>query len=631
MERQTRVRFAPSPTGPLHMGGVRTALYNYLFAKQNGGKFILRIEDTDSQRFVPGAEEYILESLAWCGIVPDEGIEVVESGNTENIPANKKITYRIASEKSEKNPHAPYRQSERKPLYRQYAEQLVENGYAYYAFDSAEELSKLRAEAEANKQTFIYNYQSRKTLKNSLTLPADEVKKLIETTDTWTIRFKIPEGQTVKMNDLIRGDMEVETNTLDDKVLWKAADQLPTYHLANIVDDHLMEITEVIRGAEWLPSLPLHYLLYKAFGWEDTMPRFAHLSLLLKPDGKGKLSKRDGDRLGFPVFPLKWTNPETGEISRGYREDGYYPEAFVNLLALLGWNPGTEQELFTLEELVPVFSLERVIKSGAKFNVDKAKWFNEQYLRRRTPEQLAREFRPMLSDALNNLGNTTALNNLGNNTALNNLGNNTALNNLGNNTTAANFSDKYLAEVCELIKERAHFANEFWDISKALFASPSALNPEKPYDENDVKKFCTPDNLSHAQELCNLIAENDIPSFTDNAEKEATALSQAENATANQQAENATTIQQAENATANQQAERVTYKQLCCEKIEELLTGYIKAKEWKMGQVMNTLRLFFTGNTRGLGISDIIYFIGKEETLRRIRKGLSEEATAQTA
>lgn len=557
------------------MGGVRTALYNYLFAKQNKGKFILRIEDTDSQRFVPGAEEYILESLAWCGIVPDEGIEVVESGNTENIPANKKITYRIASEKSEKNPHAPYRQSERKPLYRQYAEQLVENGYAYYAFDSAEELSKLRAKAEANKQTFIYNYQSRKTLKNSLTLPADEVKKLIETTDTWTIRFKIPEGQTVKMNDLIRGEMEVETNTLDDKVLWKAADQLPTYHLANIVDDHLMEITEVIRGAEWLPSLPLHYLLYKAFGWEDTMPRFAHLSLLLKPDGKGKLSKRDGDRLGFPVFPLKWTNPETGEISRGYREDGYYPEAFVNLLALLGWNPGTEQELFTLEELVPVFSLERVIKSGAKFNVDKAKWFNEQYLRRRTPEQLAREFRPMLSDALNNLGNTTALNNL------------------GNTTTAANFSDKYLAEVCELIKERAHFANEFWDISKALFASPSTLNPEKPYDENDVKKFCTPDNLSHAQELCNLIAENPFPTFTDEDTPE-------------------------------------NYKQECCEKIEELLTGYIKAKEWKMGQVMNTLRLFFTGNTRGLGISDIIYFIGKEETLRRIRKGLSEEATAQT-
>lgn len=529
---ETRVRFAPSPTGPLHMGGVRTALYNYLYAKQKGGKFILRIEDTDSQRFVPGAEDYILESLAWCGIMPDEGITEVDGKFT------------IASEKSEKNPHAPYRQSERKPLYRQYAEQLIANGYAYYAFDSAEELSRLRAEAEAAKQTFIYNYESRKTLKNSLTLPEEEVKKLIATTDTWTIRFKIPEGQTVKMNDLIRGEMEVETNTLDDKVLWKAADQLPTYHLANIVDDHLMEITEVIRGAEWLPSLPLHYLLYKAFGWEDTMPRFAHLSLLLKPDGKGKLSKRDGDRLGFPVFPLKWTNPETGEISRGYREDGYYPEAFVNLLALLGWNPGTEQEVFTLEELIPAFSLERVIKSGAKFNVDKAKWFNEQFLRRRTPAQLAAEFRPMLNDDFKD-----------------------------------KFSDKYLAEVCALIKERAHFVNEFWDISKALFAAPSA------YDENDVKKFCTPDNLIHAEELHTLIAENSFPTFTDKETPE-------------------------------------NYKQECCEKIEELLTGYIKAKEWKMGQVMNTLRLFFTGNTRGLGISDIIYFIGREETLCRIRKGL---------
>lgn len=541
------------------MGGVRTALYNYLYAKQNGGKFILRIEDTDSQRFVPGAEDYILESLAWCGIMPDEGI--VQATGTDGQPAvdaNGNPVYTIASEKSEKNPHAPYRQSERKPLYRQYAEQLIANGYAYYAFDSAEELSRLRAEAEANKQTFIYNYESRKTLKNSLTLPADEVKRLIENTDTWTIRFKIPEGQTVKMNDLIRGEMEVETNTLDDKVLWKAADQLPTYHLANIVDDHLMEITEVIRGAEWLPSLPLHYLLYKAFGWEDTMPRFAHLSLLLKPDGKGKLSKRDGDRLGFPVFPLKWTNPETGEISRGYREDGYYPEAFVNLLALLGWNPGTEQELFTLEELVPAFSLERVIKSGAKFNVEKAKWFNEQYLRRRTPQQLAAEFRPMLRDAL------TAT---------------TSYANTATVTQDLKFSDKYLAEVCALIKERAHFANEFWDISKALFTAPAA------YDEADVKKFCTPDNLSHAEELHTLIAENSFPTFTDEETSE-------------------------------------TYKTECCEKIEELLTGYIKAKEWKMGQVMNTLRLFFTGNTRGLGISDIIYFIGKEETLYRIRKGL---------
>ena len=546
MAKQTRVRFAPSPTGALHMGGVRTALYNYLFAKQRGGKFILRIEDTDSQRFVPGAEEYILESLAWCGIVPDEGIE------TE--------PYRIASNKSEKNPHAPYRQSERKHLYREYAELLVKNGYAYYAFDSAEELAKLRAEAEAAKQTFIYNYESRIKLKNSLTLLPEEVNRLKETTDTWTIRFKIPENQTVKMNDLIRGEMEVETNTLDDKVLWKAADQLPTYHLANIVDDHLMEITEVIRGAEWLPSLPLHYLLYKAFGWEDSMPRFAHLSLLLKPDGKGKLSKRDGDRLGFPVFPLKWTNPETGEVSRGYREDGYYPEAFVNLLALLGWNPGTEQELFTLEELVEVFSLERVVKSGAKFNADKAKWFNQQYLRKRSSALLAKEFRPLLSQAMQEES-------------------------AGISDT---FSDRYLTEVCELIKERAHFANEFWNISKALFIAPTA------YDESDVKKFCTPENLEHAREIEQLLSGSNFRTFQDRGAEELSA-SELE-------------------CSSNPDS----YKSLCCHQIEELLTSYIKQKEWKMGVVMNTLRLFFTGNTKGLGISDIIYFIGKKEACNRI-------------
>ena len=354
-ERKRRVRFAPSPTGPLHMGGVRTALYNYLYAKQAGGDFIIRIEDTDSQRFVPGAEKYIIDSLNWCGIIPDEGVDA--QGNVVETP-------------SERHPHAPYRQSQRKPIYRAYAEKLIENGYAYYAFDTAEELDAKRKEAEANKQNFIYNYQTRKEMKNSLTLHEDEVKRLLETTTNWTIRFKNPENEIVKMDDLIRGHIEMNTNTLDDKVLWKRADELPTYHLANIVDDHLMEITEVIRGEEWLPSLPLHYMLYKAFGWTDTQPRFAHLSLLLKPDGKGKLSKRDGDRLGFPVFPLKWVNPE-GEVSRGYREDGYYPEAFVNLLALLGWNPGTEQELFSLDELVQAFSLERVIKSGARFNADK--------------------------------------------------------------------------------------------------------------------------------------------------------------------------------------------------------------------------------------------------------------------
>ena len=365
MERRTRVRFAPSPTGPLHMGGVRTALYNYLYAKQNGGDFIIRIEDTDSNRFVPGAEEYIIEALTWCGIIPDEGVD--SNGKVVETP-------------SERHPHAPYRQSQRKPIYRKYAEQLIENGYAYYAFDSAEELAEARAKAEAAKETFIYNQVSRMSMRNSLTLPKEEVDKLLEETTDWTIRFKMPSNTVVRMDDLIRGHIEVNTDTLDDKVLWKRADELPTYHLANIVDDHLMEISEVIRGEEWLPSLPLHYMLYKAFGWEDTMPRFANLSLLLKPVGNGKLSKRDGDKMGFPVFPLRWTNSE-GETSRAYREDGYFPEAFVNMLAMLGWNPGDDREMFTMEELVEAFSLDKVQKAGAKFNPEKAKWYNREYLR----------------------------------------------------------------------------------------------------------------------------------------------------------------------------------------------------------------------------------------------------------
>ncbi|MDE5890558.1 MAG: glutamate--tRNA ligase, partial [Bacteroidales bacterium] len=295
MTRRTRVRFAPSPTGPLHMGGVRTALYNYLYAKQHGGDFIIRIEDTDSQRFVPGAEKYIIEALNWCGIIPDEGVD--SEGN-------------VVETASEKHPHAPYRQSQRRSIYRKYAEELVEKGYAYYAFDTSEELTAKRAEMEANKETFIYNHITRMSLRNSLSMPESEWRPLLEARTDWTIRFRMPENRVVKMDDLIRGHVEINTDTLDDKVLWKRADELPTYHLANIVDDHLMEITEVIRGEEWLPSLPLHYLLYEAFGWQDTMPRFAHLSLLLKPDGKGKLSKRDGDRLGFPVFPLKWVNSE---------------------------------------------------------------------------------------------------------------------------------------------------------------------------------------------------------------------------------------------------------------------------------------------------------------------------------
>ena len=466
MERRTRVRFAPSPTGPLHMGGVRTALYNYLYAKQKGGDFIIRIEDTDSHRFVPGAEKYIIEALNWCGIHPDEGVD--ENGNVVETP-------------SEKHPHAPYRQSQRKGIYREYADKLIANGYAYYAFDTAEELEARRNEAEAAGGTFIYNQVTRKELRNSLTLPEDEVRNLLETTDTWTVRFKMPENTVVKMDDLIRGHIEVNTDTLDDKVLWKRADELPTYHLANIVDDHLMEISEVIRGEEWLPSLPLHYMLYKAFGWEDTMPRFAHLSLLLKPDGKGKLSKRDGDRLGFPVFPLRWVNP-AGEESRGYREDGYFPEAFVNMLAMLGWNPGDDRELFTIDELVKVFSLDRVIKSGARFNPEKAKWYNKEYLRMKSVDELAGLFVPVLESHGIKVVDCPAC----------------AL------TAGAEFAGKgidfknhivtreYVHDVVALISERASFVKDFWDIAACLFISPSGyadfgvkaggLEAQKPAD-----------------------------------------------------------------------------------------------------------------------------------------------------
>ncbi len=539
-ERKRRVRFAPSPTGPLHMGGVRTALYNYLYAKQAGGDFILRIEDTDSQRFVPGAEQYIIESLRWCGIYPDEGVDA--EGNVVETP-------------SDRHPHAPYRQSQRKPIYRSYAEQLVAGGFAYYAFDSAEELDAKRKEAEANKSTFTYNYITRMSLKNSLTLPEEEVKRLLESTNNWTIRFKNPENRVVKMDDLIRGHIEMNTNTLDDKVLWKAADGLPTYHLANIVDDHLMEITEVIRGEEWLPSLPLHYLLYEAFGWQESQPRFAHLSLLLKPDGKGKLSKRDGDRLGFPVFPLKWVNSE-GEVSRGYREDGYYAEAFVNMLALLGWNPGTEQELFTLDELIGAFSLERVIKSGAKFNPDKAKWFNQEYLRRQTSGELAQQFATILEENGVDIAREDG-----------------AVARSGNS-----FSMEYISQLCALIKERAHFVADFWTIAHYFFKAPAE------YAEKDVAKFCTPENLENIRKMAEFIGKlefNDINSA--NGAKEESVR-----------------------------------------EIEEALTRYVKENEWKMGAMMNTLRLFFVGEAKGLGIADIIYFIGKEETLSRISRAIGK-------
>ena len=457
------------------MGGVRTALYNYLFAKQRGGDFIIRIEDTDSQRFVPGAEKYIIEALNWCGIVPDEGVDT--EGN-------------VVETASERHPHAPYRQSQRKPIYRQYAEQLVADGYAYYAFDTAEELGAKRAEMEAAGQTFIYGQTTRMGLRNSLSMPESEWKELLETRTDWTIRFKMPENRVVKMDDLIRGHVEVNTSTLDDKVLWKRADELPTYHLANIVDDHLMEITEVIRGEEWLPSLPLHYLLYEAFGWTETQPRFAHLSLLLKPDGKGKLSKRDGDRLGFPVFPLQWVNSE-GEVSRGYREDGYFPEAFVNLLAMLGWNPGTEQELFTLEELTGAFSLERVIKSGARFNAEKAKWYNKEYLRMKSVEELTGLYIPVLESHGMQIVDCPVC-------AITAGADMTAT---GADFENRIFSRQYVERIVALIQERATFVADFWDIASYLFVAPTT------FVEKDAAKFWKEENYTLALQAAGFILD----------------------------------------------------------------------------------------------------------------------------
>ncbi len=417
--QEVRVRFAPSPTGPLHIGGVRTALYNYLFARKNGGKMILRIEDTDQTRFVPGAEQYIVESLNWCGIQFDESDYVGGS-------------------------YGPYKQSNRKHLYKQYSDELLAKGHAYIAFDTPEELEKYRKEAEANKQTFIYNSQSRKHLRNSLTLPKQEVEALIASGTPYTVRFMIPEDREIVMHDLIRGEVHVHSNTLDDKVLFKS-DGMPTYHLANIVDDHLMKISHVIRGEEWLPSMPLHVLLYEAFGWEA--PQFAHLPLLLKPDGNGKLSKRDGDRLGFPVFPLFWTDPKSGETASGYKQSGYYPEAFINMLALLGWNPGTEQEIFNMEELTEAFSLDRCSKSGAKFNVEKTKWFNHEWLMRKPEEEVGKDYRQWLKEEKN-----------------------------------IDISLEFAIKVAGLVKDRVNFVKEIWEQSFFFFEAPTS------YDEVTVKK-----------------------------------------------------------------------------------------------------------------------------------------------
>ncbi|NDW18150.1 glutamate--tRNA ligase [Dysgonomonas sp. 216] len=442
MNKKVRVRFAPSPTGPLHIGGVRTALYNYLFAKQHNGDFILRIEDTDSQRFVPGAEEYIIEALTWLGLEFDEGVH--NGGN-----------------------YGPYRQSERKDIYKKYVDMLLENGNAYFAFDTPAELEAKRNEI-AN---FQYDASTRLQMRNSLTLSKEETDSLINNREQYVVRFKIEPGQDVIVNDIIRGEVKINSSILDDKVLYKSADNLPTYHLANIVDDHLMEVTHVIRGEEWLPSAPLHVLLYRAFDWEETMPGFAHLPLLLKPEGNGKLSKRDGDRLGFPVFPLEWHDPKSGEISSGYRESGYLPEAVVNFLALLGWNPGNDEEILIMDDLIKLFSLEKCSKSGAKFDYEKAKWFNHQYIQKKSNAEIAALFIPILKEK-------------------------------GIESTA-----EYVEKIVGLVKERVSFVKELWDQSAFFFKAPET------YDEKTVKKRWKEETPSQLTELISVLQNiNDFSS-----------------------------------------------------------------------------------------------------------------------
>lgn len=435
-ERKVRVRFAPSPTGALHIGGVRTALYNYLFAKQHGGDMILRIEDTDSQRFVPGAEAYIIEALDWLGIKFDEGVGY--GGN-----------------------FAPYRQSERKEIYRKYVDQLLADDKAYIAFDTPAELEAKRQEIP----NFQYDASTRTAMRNSLTMDKEEVDNLIASGHPYVVRIKIEPGEEVVVNDLIRGKVTINSSILDDKVLYKSADNLPTYHLANIVDDHLMEVSHVIRGEEWLPSAPLHVLLYRAFGWEDTIPRFAHLPLLLKPEGNGKLSKRDGDRLGFPVFPLEWHDPKTGEVSSGYREAGYLPEAVINFLALLGWNPGNDEEIFSMDELIELFSLERCSKSGARFDYEKGKWFNHKYLQKKSNEELADLFAPVLVEH------------------------------------QVNEPDKArLARIIGLVKERISFVKDLWEQISYFYIAPET------YDPKAIKKRWKPDTPVIMQQLIELLS-----------------------------------------------------------------------------------------------------------------------------
>ena len=499
-ERRVRVRFAPSPTGPLHIGGVRTALFNYLFARQHGGDFVFRIEDTDSHRFVPGAEEYIIESFKWLGIKFDEGVSF--GGD-----------------------HGPYRQSERRDIYKKYVDQLLADGKAYYAFDTPEELDAKRAEI----QNFQYDARTRMQMRNSLSLPEAEWRQMIADGEQYVVRFLINPGIEVHVNDMIRGDVVIKSDILDDKVLYKSADELPTYHLANIVDDHLMEISHVIRGEEWLPSAPLHVLLYRAFGWENTMPRFAHLPLLLKPEGKGKLSKRDGDRLGFPVFPLEWHDPKTGEVSSGYRESGYFPEAVVNFLALLGWNPGTEQELFSLEELVEAFDISKCSKSGAKFDYQKGIWFNHEYILRKSNEEIADLFAPIVAN------------------------------------NGVDESMERIRTVVSLMKDRVSFVRELWDLCSFFFLPPTE------YDEKTVRKRWKEYSAQQMTELAEVLEGIDDFSI---------------------------------------------------EGQEPVVMKWVEDKGYKLGDVMNAFRLALVGIGKGPGMFDISAFLGKEETLRRLRRAV---------
>ena len=438
MNNKRRVRFAPSPTGPLHIGGVRTALYNYLYTKQQGGEFILRIEDTDSSRFVKGAEEYIQDTFNWFGLEFDESPS--KGGN-----------------------YGPYKQSERKDIYKKYVNQLLKDNKAYIAFDTPEELDSKRSEIP----NFQYDASTRDVMKNSLTLSSDETKKLIDTGTQYVVRIKVEPGVDISVNDMLRGEVVINSSILDDKVIFKSSDELPTYHLANVVDDYLMKITHVIRGEEWLPSAPLHVWLYRCLGWEDNMPQFAHLPLLLKPDGKGKLSKRDGDRLGFPVFPLEWKDPSSGEISSGYRESGYLADAVINFLAFLGWNPGTEQEIYSLEELIEAFSFERCSKSGAKFDLEKAKWYNHQYILKMDDEEIAKLFEPTLKEK------------------------------------GLDIEQDKLVKVVSLLKERVHFIEELWDQSSFFFVTP------KNYDDKTVRKRWKQETPAHMQQLLALINETE--------------------------------------------------------------------------------------------------------------------------